>query len=95
MDKIKPIVINSKAANKHLDMIKLQHADMLQGITDQAQRVSAFKAELENKNQVADQEAKASSMESNKNNMEAENKRMELENKRKELEIKAQALTMD
>lgn len=99
---IKPLVLTSKAAQEHLDGIKLDHATLLQGITDQSNKVSQFKAEQDMKKQT-ENEKKGLETENNnriqldnrKMDMEAENKKLELENKRRELEIKAQALTMD
>lgn len=91
---ITPLVLTSKAAQEHLDGIKLDHATLLQGITDQSNKVSQFKAEQDSKKQMDMQETQRATMEQEKTKMEADNSRLEQENKRRELEIKAQALSM-
>jgi len=91
---ITPLVITSKAAQEHLDGIKISHSKLLQDMQDQSTRVSQFTAEKDAKRQVSEQEAQRVNMENEKSKMEADNSRLEQENKRRELDIKAQALSM-
>lgn len=94
MDTIKPIVITGKAAENHLNTIKNQHADMVQGIQDQSMRVAEFNANRQMQQQQANQEAKAAKTESDKQAMEGQAKILEQQNKAQELAIKQQALAL-
>lgn len=80
---MKTIILNSKLADKHLNMVRAQHAAILEGINNQSIKVQNIKAEQELKDK-----------EQNEMKMTNDREVLEQENKRKELEIKAQALTM-
>lgn len=60
MAEYRPIsIVTSKAAQRHLDDIKVQHADILKGISEQSQRIQQSnqqrKTEQDNK-QASDRE---------------------------------------
>lgn len=88
-----PAVITSKAAANDLAKIKVAHADIVTGMTDQKQRVDTFNqvrdqqkaAEMQNK-ATMDNEIKKESMVQNtamaKNTMDAQLKQSELDIKR-------------
>jgi hypothetical protein len=94
MDTLKPIVVTAKKAEDHLNKIKVEHSDMLQGMNDQSLRVTQLKSERDNQKQVADQEQKASKMESDKANLDGQARILEQQNKAQELAIKQQALSL-
>ena len=61
MDTFTPIVITSKKADEHLATIRAKHADILQGMQNQAQRVSAYnqaKVQSEQDRQMKTEEAR-------------------------------------
>lgn len=89
-----PLVITSKQADKDLNKIKVQHADLVQGIQDQAMRVTAFNTDREARKQMAEQQKEESQMQSEEKRVQMETKKLEAENKQKELAIKQQALSL-
>lgn len=94
MDSISPIVITSNAADKDLNKIRAQHADLVQGIQSQSERVANFNMQRDQQKQVQDQQNQAHQLETQKVQMDSTAKQMEALNKQKELDIKAQALAM-
>lgn len=93
MDQIKPIVINSRAAENHLNTIKSDHADRVTAIQEQNMRVSQLKAEQLQQKQVQDQENHSAKVESDKATFDGQARILEQQNKSQELAIKQQALT--
>lgn len=89
-----PIVITSKAAENHLNTIKSQHADIIQGMNDQATRVAQLKAERMQNQQVTDQANQAAKTESDKAALDGQARILEQQNKAQELAIKQQALSI-
>ena len=100
------IVINSKAAQKHLDHIKMEHSNILNAIQNhqmlneqftreetankQVQDTQNFQRETNNQKVSLDQQR--IKMDSEKMNIEAETRKLAEINKQKELDLKAQAL---
>lgn len=94
MEPIKPIILNSKAAEDHLAMIKAQHPDMLTAISQQSARVQAYnqQKEMEKKEQqVNDAENDRQFREQQDKTQQAS---LDRDLKSKELEVKRMALTM-
>lgn len=89
-----PIVITSKTANQHLNGIKNQHSELIQGMQQQSARVSQFNADKQLQMQAQDQQAKAEQQASQKQQMDSQAKILEQQNKAQELAIKQQALSM-
>lgn len=89
-----PAVVTSRRAQEHLDDITVKHADLLNGMSQQSQKVAAFnmqkqaelqaensmKAELEKEKMVADTQAKKDAL--------------QFQQKEAELNIKRAALSM-
>lgn len=101
MDTISPVVITSKAADEHINTIKMQHSDLLQGMQDQQTRVTQYhaqkQADFQAEQQVQrdqQQQEKENNININKQNAESQAKILAEQNKAKELEIKQQALSM-
>lgn len=94
MDTISPVIINSKAAQKDMNNIAVQHADILNGIRDQATKVANYNSQRENEKQFKEQTEANNKIQNDKAKMDADTKRIEAENKQKELEIKQQALSL-
>jgi hypothetical protein len=78
MDTTKPAVISSKPALTHLDMVKGQHLQILQGIQDQAIKVAQFNQQKD----LADNEKSKIDAEANKENVMNQQKQQELELKK-------------
>lgn len=93
MDKISPIVITAKKAEDHLNGIKVQHADIVNGIQMQSMKVAQFNADKEAKDAIDRQQKEATTMENNKQQMESQTKILAEQNKAKELAIKEAALS--
>lgn len=92
MDTTKPIVITAKAAENHLNTIKADHAERVQGIQDQAMRVSQIKLQQDQQRQMEQQASMVAKNESDKQTMEGQAKILEQQNKAQELAIKQAAL---
>lgn len=78
-----PIVITSKAADNHLNDIKSQHADLLQGMQSQAEKIILFNQQKQAQRVVDQQRSDTLAKES-----------AESDRKTKELEIKQAALML-
>ena len=96
------IVINSKAAQKHLDHIKMEHSNILNAIQNHQMLNEQFTREEtankqieENQNFQRETSDKKMSADNEKGRIEAETRRLSEINKQKELAIKEQALNTE
>lgn len=78
MDKNPVTIVNSKVASDDLNKIRLQHADILMGMQNQAQKVAQFNQDR----MMADKEKKSLDAQTNKDNIENIRKQQELDLKR-------------
>ena len=94
MDSYSPIVITSKLAENHLNSIKAKHADILQGMQAQAQKIATFNQEKAQQAQMENERSASMKMENDKAAIDAQTRMLEQQNKQRELDIKAQALSI-
>ncbi len=96
MDKSKftPIVITSKAANDDFNDIKMRHLDLVNGISQQALRVKAYKDQQKMEAQQRDQLQMENDSKLKAEQAASQTKGMEMSIKQQELELKKAALTM-
>lgn len=92
MDTFKTPVVTSKEADKHIETIKSQHADILTGMQNQSLKVKAYNDTKEQKTREEAIQQSTVDTERMKINSELEKNRIVIEQKNKELEIKKMAL---
>lgn len=89
---ITPIIINAKAAEKHLNQVKSEHASLLEGMANQSMKVQASNQQKEIQQQAQQQQDNQMAQEAQKAQADAQKESMDYALKTKELEIKKLAL---
>lgn len=88
-------VVTSRAADQNIENIRSQHADILDGLTNQSAKVQAFNQQKQVQAQQDAQMKAQAKTDQMKIDAQSRKDSMEMEQKNRELELKRMALTLD